>query len=474
MRSFALFGGLLVALAVMPAAPAAAGHWYFTPLAGQMFYDDSLGAGPAKRVLLQDALFFGGRLGWQFQERWGVQIGGGSAGAESDRPGLGDVDVQHGSVDVTFSPLVAEKGDLYLLLGGGGAHYKAEGVFEKDYGSFDVGAGGRWWLNEWLGLAAEARSIMLLEDNIEASKFNNVLVAGGVNFRFGGKQADADGDGVSDKKDTCPGTPPGAVVDATGCPTDADGDGVFDGLDTCPDTPGGATVDAKGCPTDSDGDGAFDGLDQCADTPKGATVDARGCPTDSDGDGVFDGIDTCPNTPKGATVNTTGCPTDTDGDGVLDGLDKCPDTPPGTEVTLMGCPPAVQERATELLDTGMIRMQNVNFETGKAVLTQESQSALDDVGYVLSRWNQLKFEVGGHTDSRGSAQLNQKLSEQRAQAAIDYLNAKFKLAPDQLVAKGYGESKPLAPNNNALNMAKNRRVEFVVLNKEQLKREVKP
>lgn len=60
--------------------------------------------------------------------------------------------------------------------------------------------------------------------------------------------ADADQDGVADRRDRCPGTPRGALVDLRGCPTDFDGDGVFDGLDRCPNTPRGSTVDGVGCP----------------------------------------------------------------------------------------------------------------------------------------------------------------------------------------------------------------------------------
>jgi OmpA-OmpF porin, OOP family len=283
---------------------------------------------------------------------------------------------------------------------------------------------------------------------------------------------DSDADGVPDRKDKCPATPAGASVDATGCPTDADGDGVFDGLDQCANTPKGARVDAKGCPTDADGDGVFDGLDQCADTPRGATVDAKGCPTDTDGDGVVDGLDQCPNTPQGAKVDAKGCPTDEDGDGVVDGLDKCPGTPAGLKVDATGCPIEVTEKETELLDTGMIRLQDVNFETGKADLLPESYPALDVVGTVLGKWPELKIEVGGHTDSRGSAAYNQKLSEARAKAVVDYLTQKFpNLQAGQFTSVGYGESKPVAPNTNPLNMAKNRRVEFKVLNRDVLKRE---
>ena len=248
---------------------------------------------------------------------------------------------------------------------------------------------------------------------------------------------------MPDKKDKCPGTPAGATVDATGCPHDSDGDGVLDGLDTCSGTPGGATVDAHGCPKDSDGDGVWDGIDSCPGTPAGAKVDARGCPIDSDGDGVPDGIDACANTPAGAKVDANGCPI------------------------------IVTEKETELFDTGMIRLQGVNFETGKSDLLPESLPILDQVGPILVKWAQLKIEVGGHTDSRGSAAMNQTLSEARAAAVRDYLLKTFTgISADQLGAKGYGLTRPIVPNTGALNMAKNRRVEFVVLNKDVLKKEV--
>lgn len=94
------------------------------------------------------------------------------------------------------------------------------------------------------------------------------------------EEGDADGDGVVDSKDQCPGTPAGIRVDAKGCAVDSDGDGVADASDSCPGTPAGAKVDAKGCELDSDGDGVVDSRDQCPDTPAGATVDARGCAHD--------------------------------------------------------------------------------------------------------------------------------------------------------------------------------------------------
>jgi OOP family OmpA-OmpF porin len=90
---------------------------------------------------------------------------------------------------------------------------------------------------------------------------------------------DADGDGVADSKDQCPGTAAGAKVDAKGCAlvSDSDGDGVADDADKCPGTPAGASVDANGCELDSDGDGVVDSKDSCGKTPAGATVDSKGC-----------------------------------------------------------------------------------------------------------------------------------------------------------------------------------------------------
>lgn len=122
--------------------------------------------------------------------------------------------------------------------------------------------------------------------------------------------ADADGDGVMDSADQCPGTKKGTPVDSVGCPRDRDRDGVYDSKDRCPNTPAGVAVDGNGCAFDSDKDGVPDYKDKCPGTGKGAVVDWKGCPVDSDGDGVFDHKDDCPRTPRGVPVDKFGCPLD--------------------------------------------------------------------------------------------------------------------------------------------------------------------
>jgi outer membrane protein OmpA-like peptidoglycan-associated protein len=469
-------------------------HFTVTPFGAFTIYDGDFKY--PSTYPLTDNVYAGARVGWQYNSLLGFEVAAGfsptrenAAGsvanpsnpptaAESDVLGDRDVDYWHLSGNVMLSPWSGRNASPFLFAGFGGSRFElksgsTQGISPLDQGNLEIGGGLRMWLTDAIGLRLEVRDILWIPHSESSfEKTQNLVLGGGLTFALGGKPRDTDGDGVGDNKDKCPETPIGAKVDENGCPLDSDGDKVFDGLDQCPETPQGCTVDARGCPADLDGDGVCDGVDQCADTPKGATVDANGCPADDDGDGVLNGIDTCAATAKGCTVDPAGCPADADGDGVCDGVDRCPETPRGMQVSTDGCPIEVIDKETELLDTGMMRLQDVNFETGKAELLPESYGALDVVGQVLMKWPGLKVEVGGHTDSRGSDAKNQTLSDARANSVLNYLKQKYPgLKPDQYTAKGYGESKPVAPNTSQLNMAKNRRVEFVVVNKEVLRRE---
>jgi len=445
-------------------------HLEITPIGGGTVFDGNarLDGNPAK-----NEFYVGGRIGYQVHPLFGLEAAGGVTPTREDGAPGTDAIFYHASANAVWTPWSELHGGPYAFLGYGTSQLKPSGGAGESKAGLEVGGGWRLWLSDAIGLRLEARQIYHSEDQAGANvRINHMILGGGLVLALGARGRDTDADGVPDRSDDCPSTPAGATVDAKGCPKDSDGDGVLDGLDKCPNTPKGCTIDKTGCESDADGDGVCDGLDKCANTPKGATVDATGCPLDSDGDGVPDGIDQCPNTPKGATVDAKGCPSDDDNDGVPNGLDKCPGTAPGLKVDKDGCPIEVMEKETELLDTGMIRLQNVNFETNKADILPESFPVLDIVGQVLKSWPELKIEIGGHTDSRGSDAHNQKLSEARANSVKSYLTQKFpELKPEQYTTQGYGESRPLVPNNSELNMAKNRRVEFVVLNRDVLRKE---
>ena len=423
---------------------------------------------PAELGLEDSRPTFGGIIGPVYSPPWALELRGHYAWSDS----MQKTRLTHAEGNLTLFAFPSKVISPYLTGGAGLIWVNTQGATESKF-AWNGGGGFRVRLSSRWALRADVRDISYKVLYAGEDKFrHSAEVFGGLAYHFGVKPRDADGDGVPDKLDQCPNTPAGARVDASGCPIDSDGDGVPDGLDQCDGTPKGATVDAKGCPSDADRDGVFDGIDQCADSPAGARVDATGCPLDSDGDGVYDGLDQCEGTPKGCTVNPNGCPSDADQDGVCDGLDQCPDTPASARVDAKGCPIVVSEKETELLETGMIRLQNINFDTGKSTIKPESDAALDEVGGILTHWPELRIEIGGHTDSRGGTAYNQKLSEERAQAVLDYLKQKYpELKAEQYTAVGYGESKPLVPNTSVLNMAKNRRVEFKVLNTDVLKRE---
>jgi OOP family OmpA-OmpF porin len=275
---------------------------------------------------------------------------------------------------------------------------------------------------------------------------------------------DRDGDGIIDDEDACPDVA-GIHTDdprTNGCPSDRDKDGIVDTEDACPDVPGVRTDDPKtnGCPSDRDKDGILDTEDACPDVPGIRTDDPKtnGCPSDRDKDGIVDTDDACPDVPGVPTNDpkTNGCPPDRDGDGILDAVDACPDVPgpANPDPKRNGCPLAVVK------DNQIVISEQIKFRFGLADLDPVSDPILDAVLKVMQVHTEIaKIRVEGHTDNKGSATYNKKLSDARAAAVVGWL-VQHGVDRSHLTSIGFGLERPIDTNDTDAGRANNRRVEF--------------
>lgn len=399
---------------------------------------------------------FGLRLGFQVTHWFSAEIGLGILPYDiDDSAGSSVPAVYQGGSGVALA--WAFDGMFHFLDGrfvpfasvGLGAYHNVSGPLgdESDF-NFHWGLGMRAMLTDRIAARLDVRH-MMTDSRGDAPPANNLEITIGVDiFAWVEESApkvvvDTDGDGIGDSDDNCPkvkGHDSGA-----GCP-DRDGDTVLDSVDRCPDTVGTAIL--TGCP-DTDSDGVADIEDKC---PKiygpGATA---GCPlaADTDGDGITNLKDLCVAVPGPAA--TRGCP-DTDGDSIHDGVDKCPKQP--GIASEAGCMPADVAKFS-----GAIK--GIYFATNSARIKKKSYKVLVDAAAVLKKATTVNLEIQGHTDDRGSAKANQRLSQARANSVKAFL-VKEGVAAKRLVAKGYGESKPIASNKTKTGRASNRRIEFQI------------
>ncbi|HEX6791931.1 MAG TPA: OmpA family protein [Candidatus Krumholzibacteria bacterium] len=284
--------------------------------------------------------------------------------------------------------------------------------------------------------------------------------------------SDTDRDGVPDNRDGCvdQAEDKDGFQDTDGCPDlDNDHDGVQDANDKCADL--GEDVDGfqdeDGCPDlDNDQDGIQDVSDKCPNEPEDfdGDQDTDGCPDlvkDSDNDGLPDDLDRCPLQAEDIDgyQDDDGCPDlDNDLDGIPDEQDKCPTQPEtfnGVD-DADGCPDA-KEIGKQFV------LRGINFESGRADLTPDSHTVLDQVIASLNAYPEARLEIRGHTDAQGPANFNLQLSQKRAESVRQYL-IKGGIDPSRVTAVGIGEDEPMASNATAEGRALNRRIEFRRLN----------
>jgi OOP family OmpA-OmpF porin len=175
---------------------------------------------------------------------------------------------------------------------------------------------------------------------------------------------------------------------------------------------------------------------------------------DSDRDGVADSADQCPGTPYRVAVDANGCPLDQDGDGVPNYRDRCPETAPGTKVDHRGCKLTdVSTEKEELL---------VHFALNSAVVMPSYRSDFMRMAEFLKEHSGVSAVIEGHADHTGTLDYNQALSVRRAESVKAILVKKYGIDANRLRTIGYGETRPVASNDNAAGRQANRRAVAVV------------
>ncbi len=179
-------------------------------------------------------------------------------------------------------------------------------------------------------------------------------------------------------------------------------------------------------------------LDLCSGTDFGRAVDATGCEPDNDRDGIIDRLDVCLQTPRDTAVDSSGCALDTDADSIPDYRDLCPSI--ADNVDSFGC--------TKTAESAAIVLADVSFSGPGAALNAASRQVLDRVARAVNFHQPLTFEFSGHSAEADNSELNQEVSMARATAALQYLMVRG-VPPNQVIAKGYGDSKLLGSTDSA-------------------------
>jgi outer membrane protein OmpA-like peptidoglycan-associated protein len=338
------------------------------------------------------------------------------------------------------------------------------GRSEEESGSLTLplGVGLTWTLSERIDFFAEYMKTLTFTDAMDIwvadDNDNYNMINFGLTFYLGDREEpapvpvpipqaakDTDGDGLLDEDET-------SIYNTDPNNKDTDGDGLMDGEEV---------NRYKTDPTnrDSDYDRLLDGeeVNSHKTDPLAKDTDQDGC---SDGDEVLD-MNTNPlvvdtdgdelnDCDERNVYRTNPLIKDTDGDGAMDGKEVRDGTDPLTADVL------------QIEESGELVLEGVTFETNSAVITPESNEILTKALNTLRTNPELRVEVQGHTDDVGRNASNQTLSERRANSVRDWLITNG-IDGSRMTARGYGEDNPLVPNDSPENRARNRRIQFRVI-----------
>ncbi len=260
---------------------------------------------------------------------------------------------------------------------------------------------------------------------------------------------------------------------------DRDDDGIRNAEDACPDDPEDldSFEDDDGCPEpDNDQDGILDERDECPNKAedRDGFQDLDGCPDpDNDQDHILDKPDQCPNDPEDIDGfdDEDGCPdNDNDGDGIFDMPDQCPNAPETFNgyADEDGCP---DQDNVRVVGNEIVLDDRVHFRTNMAAVRARSWSLLKSVAELLVAHPQYALvRVQGHADDTGETEYNAQLSVQRSKAVLKVL-VHYGVPEARLVVEGFGEMRPRIDETTVSARRSNRRVEFLILERHDVRPE---
>ncbi|MFO7561858.1 MAG: OmpA family protein [Enhygromyxa sp.] len=131
--------------------------------------------------------------------------------------------------------------------------------------------------------------------------------------------------------------------------------------------------------------------------------------------------------------------------------------------------PPPEPKRVEVTAAAIVIKEKILFEVDKAVIRPESFDLMNEITSVIKDNPRIKkISIEGHTDSDGTAAYNRKLSQRRADSVMAYL-VEHGVEAERLVAVGFGEDQPMVPNDSDENKEKNRRVEFIIVEQDEVK-----
>lgn len=393
-----------------------AGEFSLSPVIGGYALDK-------KQNLNTNLLYvYGARAGYNFTKSIGVEGLFDYANTAKDRGGKGDTGMYRYGGEMLYHMWPDNKVVPYLAGGYSGIHFDGNGISNKTRGAFDYGLGAKFFPYDTFALRGDVRHIIYTYEKT----FNNLEFTLGAYIPFGGVK---------------PSVKPLEPVQESAAPKAAPAAAVVTEQPTPPTSSISVTpaLVEKGRSAKLVWDSK--NTSACEIQPEIGKVEASGS------------MSVTPSADTTYTLTCSGA-----GGSTTSGTNISVTMPPPVKAA---APPqqAAPKSAAAMRFCDKPAVLAIVFASGKADIQPKFKNDLNKLGAFLKEYPKAKGEISGHTDNVGSKQLNDKLSQRRADSVKKYIVDTYKIEQNRVTSKGYGFAKPVADNKTAAGKAKNRRIE---------------